>query len=66
MTASLMPLHANLFQLFQPIGGVRATPLSKPRAGAGARNAIPSARNNIDEHFSMRLIYILQNRDICT
>src|SRR5271167_341714 len=28
-TFSLSPLHANLFQLFHPMGGVRANPLSR-------------------------------------
>src|SRR5580658_3428634 len=35
-TCSFRPLQANLFQLFQPMGGVRATPLSSARP-AGSR-----------------------------
>src|SRR5260370_40909520 len=39
---SLSPLHANLFQLFQPMGGVLAKPLSsaRPKEGAIANNII--------------------------
>src|SRR5271154_337526 len=33
-TFSLRPLQANLFQLFQPMGGVRARPLSSAWAAA--------------------------------
>src|SRR5260370_42648784 len=39
---SLSPLHANLFQLFHPMGGVLARPLSsaRPKEGAIANNII--------------------------
>src|SRR5215470_8690631 len=36
---SSLTLQANLFQLFQPMGGVRATPLSQARALGTRMNA---------------------------
>jgi hypothetical protein len=41
-TCSFRPLQANLFQLFQPMGGVRATPLSRARP-AGSKVRIATA-----------------------
>src|SRR5512142_1908768 len=41
---SLM-LQPNLFQLFQPMGGVRARPLSSARAGAAEASRSPAARD---------------------
>src|SRR5687767_14979535 len=42
-TVSLIPLHANLFQLFQPMGGVRARPSSRARARKGVRTNTQAA-----------------------
>src|ERR1700728_4074676 len=47
-TCSFRPLQANLFQLFQPIGGVRATPLS--RAWAAGRAVVTAKAAISREH----------------
>src|ERR1700735_69598 len=57
-TVSLTSLQANLFQLFQPIGGVRATPLSKPRAGAEANKPPPRTRHNKVKQVRVRFMEV--------
>src|ERR1700722_4542804 len=45
-TFSLRTLQANLFQLFQPMGGVRARPLSRAWAVVVAKRATKNSRIN--------------------
>src|SRR5215470_8944278 len=49
---SSLTLQANLFQLFQPMGGVRATPLSQARA-AGTRRKVRARKINALRNFAM-------------
>src|ERR1039458_4893633 len=53
-TCSLRPSQANLFQLFQPIGGVRATPLSRAcRAGKAMMKAVAAMTRKQVRSFMM-------------
>src|SRR5207302_8268481 len=76
LTRSSVTLHAKRFQLFQPMGGVRARPLSRARAD-GAHRKNPknkeSARRFVSlAKFSMRssqrtlvFFYFTQQRQNC-
>src|SRR5438445_1287418 len=61
-TFSLRPLHANLFQLFQPIGGVFASPLSKASAREDpiARDITTSKARTAED--PTRIVIILSKR----
>src|ERR1700691_30064 len=58
---SSLTLQANLFQLFQPMGGVRASPLSSacklPVAARKPRAAIPTAARPMRTFMFMSLAY---------
>jgi hypothetical protein len=45
-----LTLQPNLFQLFHPIGGVRASPLSSVRARAADADAHKTSRTHSSRH----------------
>src|SRR5215470_10821117 len=49
---SSLTLQANLFQLFQPMGGVRATPLSQAWAAGGNESAQRAMRSIVLKNFA--------------
>src|SRR5262250_1812283 len=49
---SSLTLHPNLFQLFQPMGGVKATPLSSALSSRAVRKTARSASSRA-EHFEV-------------
>src|ERR1019366_3922537 len=63
---SSLTLQENLFQLFQPMGGVRANPLSRARNSPAATRkpsaAIPKAARTMRTFVSMSLDYHIAAR----
>src|ERR1700687_571554 len=57
---SSLTLQANLFQLFQPIGGVLARPLSRARNSPGGRQAMNKMQKKEDRR---RRVFVLVIRE---
>src|SRR5882724_9737298 len=53
---SSLTLQANLFQLFHPIGGVKATPLSHARASLAPKSMLAAISMNIVTRYIARTL----------
>src|SRR5712692_1004817 len=61
LTRSSLTLQAKRFQLFQPIGGVRARPFSRACAG-GTQKRIPTDRIRLSKHDFLKRAFISFHR----